>query len=94
MMTILATVRAVEGKGDAVKAGLQALVAPSRAEGPCGRYELFATEDPNVLLVLEEWEGQAALDAHMETEHFKAFVAANGDALAAPPVVQILTPVA
>jgi len=85
-------VRAEDGRGDAVRAGLEALVAPSRAEDTCTRYDLFATEDPNVLLVVEEWADQAALNAHMETPHFKAFVAANGEALAGPPVIQVLTP--
>lgn len=91
-MMILASVRAKSGQGELVKTGLQALVEPSRAEAGCGRYELFATNDPDVLLVLEEWQDQAALDAHMATAHFQAFVAEVGEALGGPPEITPLTP--
>ncbi len=38
----------------------------------CIRYELVQDlKDPTVLTILEEWESQEALDAHMNAEHFK-----------------------
>lgn len=41
--------------------------------------------DPNDLLVLEEWESQAALDAHMAAPHFQAFLERIGGAMTGNP---------
>jgi quinol monooxygenase YgiN len=48
------------------------LVAKTRQENGCAAYDLFeAVNDPATLTIIEEWESQAHLDAHTQTEHFK-----------------------
>jgi quinol monooxygenase YgiN len=48
------------------------LVAKTRQEKGCVAYDLFeAASDPATLTIIEEWESQARLDAHTQTEHFK-----------------------
>lgn len=38
----------------------------------CIRYELFQDlSNPQVLTIIEEWEDQSSLDAHMTAKHFK-----------------------
>jgi quinol monooxygenase YgiN len=52
---------------------LEELVAKTRQENGCIAYEVFETvNDPTVLAFFEEWESQAHLDAHIQSEHFKA----------------------
>ena len=65
---------------DAVRAALEAVVAPSRAESACLRYDLHLDNKiPSRFIMLEEWSDQDALTAHYATPHFKALVAAAGD---------------
>ena len=53
-------------------------------------YNLFSnTEDGNKYSFVEEWESQAALDAHMKTPHFKEFGKAIGDLLAAALEIKV-----
>lgn len=51
------------------------LVAETRKEDGCISYCLFRDiQDRSILTVIEEWESQEALDAHMKTEHFTRIV--------------------
>jgi len=55
---------------------LRALVAPTRREAGCLVYELH--RDPQNLgkfMFYERFSSQAALDEHLATPHFKAFLA-------------------
>ena len=86
MVKLIARLRTQAGKADVVAAALLSLAGPSREEPGCMLYDVCRSKsDANELLVLEEWESQAALDEHMATPHFQAFVAAIGEALAGEP---------
>jgi len=86
MVKLIAHLHAQSAHADAVAAALLELAGPSRAEAGCVMYDVCRSKaDRNQLLVLEEWESQAALDAHMATPHFQAFVARIGGALAGAP---------
>jgi len=51
------------------------LVVETRKEQGCISYELCQNKDKaNHVVVIEEWESQAILDAHMETPHFTDLV--------------------
>ncbi len=53
----------------------QELVAKTRQEDGCIKYELFQdVKDPAILTVIEEWESREALDLHRKTEHFTRIV--------------------
>ncbi|OHA62099.1 MAG: hypothetical protein A3E07_03770 [Candidatus Wildermuthbacteria bacterium RIFCSPHIGHO2_12_FULL_45_9] len=54
---------------------LKNLAIPSREEEGCIRY--IPRREGNILIVDEEWRDQEALDRHMETPHFQAFVQAT-----------------
>lgn len=74
MVKLIARLRAKSGKAEELTAALLELAGPSRAEVPCFLYDVCrSVSDPNELFVLEEWESQDALDAHMATPHFRAF---------------------
>lgn len=65
---------------DSVKAGLQALVAPTRQEKGCIKYDLHQDQkDPAVFIFIEEWESAEHLQNHSKAAHVKAFgIAAKG----------------
>ena len=48
--------------------------AASRAEAGCSAFDVAQSlDDPNTLVLHEEWADQAALDAHFKTPHFEQF---------------------
>jgi quinol monooxygenase YgiN len=49
----------------------------TRAEKGCAYFELCQNiEDENILFLLEEWDTQENLMAHLKTEHFSVFLGA------------------
>jgi quinol monooxygenase YgiN len=53
-----------------VTALLQHLAAQSRKEAGCLGYQVLQNgSDPGDFVLVEEWSGNAALDAHMTTAH-------------------------
>jgi quinol monooxygenase YgiN len=76
-LIVVATIDAHPDHIDAVRAALETVVPPSRAEKDCLRYELHVDNKiPTRFIMLEEWADKAALTAHDNTPHFKALGAA------------------
>ena len=81
-----------EGSKGGIMAILEELVQKTRLEKgniSYGLYEL--TDNPNVVTMLEEWEGKEALDAHMKSEHFTRIIPQTGEFLAAPVAIEVYT---
>ena len=77
-LTILAQVRAVPGTEDKTREELAKLQVPTRAEAGCLFYDFYADDkDPCLFLFFEAWESRAAWEAHMETPHIQACLAAT-----------------
>jgi quinol monooxygenase YgiN len=71
-LRIVATMNAPDGKADELRAVLESLVEPSRAEEGCLGYQLLENlDDPNQFTFVEEWRDKDAIDAHAQTDHFK-----------------------
>jgi quinol monooxygenase YgiN len=60
-----------EGKENQLRALLQGVLTPTRAESGCESYELYESDSSGRFYQCETWESQAALDRHMATPHFK-----------------------
>ena len=74
-LTLIARMRAKSGQEARLWQELQRLVAPTRAEAGCITYDLHRSQtDPALFMFYENWKSQADLDAHFETQHFKAFI--------------------
>lgn len=59
-----------------LRAALAPLIAASLQEAGCLRYQLHQSLDaPHGWMLHEEWESEAALNAHQQEPHFVAFVA-------------------
>lgn len=93
IVTIVAKVTAKSGQIEAVKTELLKMIAPTRQEEGCIEYRLHQDNDDSaVFLFYENWLNAACVNQHMNSPHFKAYVAAVGD-LIADKVVHKMTEV-
>ncbi|MGQ9731843.1 MAG: putative quinol monooxygenase [Candidatus Zipacnadales bacterium] len=91
MIKLIARLRAKPGCEGILTEALLELARPSREEAACILYDVYRVrDDPAQLLVLEEWESQADLDTHLETPHFKAFLARAKKALEGEPLLEFI----
>jgi quinol monooxygenase YgiN len=81
----------VEEKKDQLRALLQGMLVPTRAEQGCKSYELYESDSTGRFYFDETWESQAALDKHIATPHFKHLEQAIEELLEEPFEVNILT---
>ncbi len=88
MIHVMATIVVKPEHAAAAEALLVELAASSRGDAGCLGYELFQRADaPHSFQTVEQWRGQADVDAHMKTPHVAAAIAAAGPMLAAPPAI-------
>ena len=74
-LTIVAKVVAKKDSIAAVRTELLKLLAPTRNEAGCIEYRLHQDhDDPAVFIFYENWENEASLARHMESDHFKKYV--------------------
>ena len=68
---VVATYKAQEATTNDVKEHLEQMVAPTRAEPGCRSYQVFRSrQDDSVFVLVEEYDDEAAFDAHRSTDHF------------------------
>ena len=80
------------GLEDKVEGTLQGMVAPTRAEPGCERYDLFRIKEGDASFHLfETYKDAAALDHHRGTEHYKNYRATIVENLAEDIAVKILS---
>ncbi|MFG0289728.1 MAG: putative quinol monooxygenase [Rhodopirellula sp. JB044] len=81
-LTITANITAKPDQIDLVKAELHKVVAPTRAEEGCVRYDFHEDNDnPAHFFFYETWESRDLWQAHMNSKHLQDFVAATEGAL-------------
>ena len=91
---ILASTTVKPENKDAFIALMQEVVAASRQEAGCARYDLVQDlQNPLSLTVVETWASQAAIDEHNATPHFKKlveFLTANNQGIEIKLLKQII----
>ena len=87
---VIARSVAREGKESQLRALLQGMLVPTRAEQGCESYELYESDTEGRFYFDETWESKAALDKHTATPHFKHLEQAIGELLEEPFEVNIL----
>ena len=87
---VIARSVARKGKEDQLRALLQGMLVPTRAEQGCKSYELYESDSPGRFYFDETWTSQAALHKHKQTPHFRHLVQAMGELLHEPFEVNIL----
>lgn len=91
-LRVVAHITARPDTVDETKKVLLGLIEPTRAEEGCVNYELLQNNaDPTDLTFVEEWSGDAALDAHLATPHLQSALERFGDLLAVPPDIRRYT---
>ena len=82
-LIIVARIQAKEDRVEFLRSELQKLVEPTLTEKGCIQYDLHQdNNDPSVFLFFEIWENRELWQAHMESEHLKAYMAATDGAVA------------
>ena len=77
-----------ERRDEARKAALD-MVEATRREAGCVSYAFYADlVEPATFFLFEEWESDAALAAHFQTEHMARFQQQAPAFLAAPPTIK------
>ena len=77
---VIATWQAKEGEEDACREILRTMAPLTRAEPGCRMYiAQQSNDDPRTFVLYEQYDDEAALEAHRESEHFKRYV--SGDAV-------------
>lgn len=77
---VAATWRAREGEEERIHEILEAITPLCRAEPGCRLYRAHrSTEDPRRFFIYEEYDDEAAFQAHAESEHVELYV--RGDAV-------------
>ena len=70
-MTIIATYDVSEGNGDKVAELLEGYVPRVMTEPGCIAFDVYrGVEDPNRFVLVEQYTGQEAVDAHIAADHF------------------------
>lgn len=80
LVTVIAHMKAAEGKEDELRDALEALVEPTSQEEGCVNYDLHeSSEEPGRFFFYENWESGTHLDAHLGAPHVQDFAARVGD---------------
>ena len=70
-----------EGEESRVRAELEKLIEPTRAEAGCLRYELLVNKErPGDFVFVQEYVSDAAFQAHMDSKHVAGAIRACGSA--------------
>ncbi|SDR83491.1 Quinol monooxygenase YgiN [Nocardioides scoriae] len=82
LLTVIAYMRAAEGKTEELKAALEALIEPTSQEDGYVNYDLHqGVEDPSFFTFYENWHSGEHLDAHLAAPHLVDFASRMGDLL-------------
>ena len=87
---VIARFVAGNGKEDRLRAVLQGMLAPTRAESGCEIYELYESDSKGRFYIYEIYESQAALDQHAASPQFTHLQQTVGELLEEPFEVNIL----
>lgn len=73
-LTIVAQVKAKDGKSEQLELALRDLIPPTLSEQGCELYQLHRSlEDPTLFHFHEVWTSKPDWETHMDAPHLKAF---------------------
>ena len=87
---VVAREKIQSGKKDAVLEIFREMAELTRKEKGCAEYALYESlDDPDVVAMIELWDSEDDLDAHMASEHFKRLIPKAGECMAEPTRVEV-----
>lgn len=91
-LTVIAKIEVKPGAEDQVYQALRGLIQPTLSETGCINYDLHRSiEKPGLFVFYENWTNREVWEAHMQSEHFKAFQQSTQAAIAHSELL-LLTP--
>lgn len=91
-LTIIARIKAKPGMEQRMQQDLLGLLAPTRTESGCITFDLLQDpQDPTTFVLYENWNDQAAVDAHFQQPYVKQVLKAYEETLAEPIAVMSLS---
>lgn len=85
MIVVIGYLTIDPAKRDEVHEAIGALVPATRAEDGCIDYRYsIDIDDPARINIVEQWESEDAMNAHMGTEHLATFMGVMGTCLGGP----------
>ena len=82
MIVLIVTYVAKEGREARLEERLREMTRLTRREPGCIDYRFWsATDDPNAILLFEQWQERQALETHLAAPHTAAFLAQIGPAV-------------
>lgn len=89
MIIVLGSARVRPEERDRLLGAVRDVVTATEHDEGCVSYQFAAdVRDPDVIVSVEVWRDQAALDAHMEHAHTRTFIAAVSPLLDGEPTMQ------
>jgi quinol monooxygenase YgiN len=86
VLIVIGEAKAAPGSRDQMLAAVTAMARSTRSDDGCEFYGFYAdVTDPDVILSVEMWREQAALDAHMTHVHTREFMDTVPGLVAGPP---------
>ena len=93
-VTVVATFNIREGREEEALDALRPVIEQTHDEAGCLNYALHRDKnDPSVLVIVERWTSQIALDNHFLQPYVAALGSAAADLLSEPPVVRFCEPI-
>lgn len=92
-VALVVTLKAKEGKAGELEAAFREFVGKVRQSGLAIHFQLTRTSTPGTYKLIEIFKDEAALAAHRNTPHVKAFGATFGSLLEGPNQVEQLAAV-
>lgn len=90
MIRVVATHVVPEENFEAFKALAEKIVPASRQDPGNVYYVLSqSVEDPKVIAMIEAWESQEAIDAHMAAPHFQEYCPKMGELCSEPVKIEV-----
>jgi quinol monooxygenase YgiN len=91
MLTVIAKIPIKEGKMDEALAAFTELIANVAKEEGTVLYSLNKdSNNPNMLIVVEQYKDKAAFEFHSSTPHFNAFLSSSGTFIGGKPDISVL----
>jgi quinol monooxygenase YgiN len=94
-VTVVASFKIRAGKEEEALEALRPVIEQTHDEAGCLNYALHRDKnDPSVLVIVERWTSQVALDNHFLQPYVAQLGTAAADLLTEPPVVRFCDPIA
>jgi quinol monooxygenase YgiN len=78
------------GNEERLRKILNGMLSPTRAEDGCSFYRLFQAREPGLFYFYELWRDEAALNAHVDSVHFKEMQMKLKDLLLKPLEISLV----